>query len=268
MLKFGRHGRGGLRMRRYFFSLIVPLVLGCSGKNVVSGTDRPTPEEFRASLPGWCQKTCQRLEVCDEACDCVDDTCTCTGVDEDCALECEETLGGLAVNQHCTDVADRYKSCIDTFTCEDLASQPSCIQEEELEACEELDETTDPAPPVGATDGGSSVGTPSTGMGYAGSASGGSGPGPTAVSCGSGTGSGIGGSGAGGGPSDAQVVCEETRSNCSDGHEYGYVCVDDAMGHYWCTCFLDGDPVGAFEPAASCAMVQELNSACGWNLQD
>jgi hypothetical protein len=68
--------------------------------------------------------------------------------------------------------------------------------------------------------------------------------------------------------SGAYVTCEETRGSCSDGHEYSFICVDDANGHNFCSCFLDNAPVGALDPALTCPNVSELNSACGWNLQE
>jgi hypothetical protein len=274
-------------MQRHIISLILPMFLACSGKNVVSGDDTPTPRQLLDSLPAWCEKTCQRIAACQEGqdCDCAGDTCSCVGSDEDCRQDCMDALGEYTGSDECAVIGQSYKTCIDGLTCSEFDQEPACAPtDQQTEMCE--GEDGDPPPSTGsggsanvdyppAAEGGqgnaSSGGTTSYAgttayagtTGYAGTASGGTGAVGPVVSCEEG--GGWGGT-SGGEPGTAQVTCSEARSGCSDNREYSWICVDDAQGHNWCTCFVDGDPLGALEPTAVCPIVAELNAACAWNL--
>jgi hypothetical protein len=255
-------------------------------------------------LPSWCQAACDRLRACEvdqgSECDCAGDQCSCEGVEADCEADCEEGLKNYSQSEACAQTGRSFQSCFDSQTCAQLDSgdEPACLPSRaERKACEELPgEDTPPQgnngeggtgnidePPsaggyygtagsfVGGSGGYGGAGAPSGGAysgggepsGGAYSTGGSSTTGPL-VSCTQGSGS--GGSGSGG--AGAQVTCEETRGDCSDGHTYGWICVDDAAGHAWCSCFFDGNPTNAFTPALTCPSTSELNRACGWNLSD
>jgi hypothetical protein len=266
-------------MRGQAWLLILPMFFGCSGKNVVSGDDKTNAEKLAADLPSWCEQTCQRLEVCDssDGCDCQGDACECTSVGgDDCVANCKDGLGKFAKDEACADTGRAYQACIDTLGCAELSSKsrPACIPDEDaIDACDE--EEADDTPPQGVpsdndtsgngdSDGSSTGGTPSYGGPIPGPAPS---PGP-AVHCTDADGGGSAGSaGSANMSSGPYVTCQQAYGNCTNGHEYSWICIDEAQGQSWCTCFLDGDPVGAFTPAIGCPGVSEVNAACSWNLQ-
>jgi hypothetical protein len=274
-------------MRRYVWTFILPMFLGCAGKNVVSGDGKPTAEELKRDAPSWCEEMCGKYDACQKAlpCDCSGEGCECASGPQGCIDSCTEDLTSFSGSAQCVDVAVQVKGCFERSTCAELLDQanpPDCFPNQQYDSCtgngdEDLDE-----PPVGGTAGssadgfagGSSAGGSPSVPGTAGAAgtagygpggTGGSASGPS-VTCNAASGSGSAGSANSGG--GAYVTCEETRGDCSDGHEYGYVCVDDAAGKDFCSCFLDGAPVGALDPVLACPSVSELNSACGWNLRE
>jgi hypothetical protein len=249
---------------------MVPMFLGCSGANVVSGEDKTDAEKLAADLPSWCEETCNRLSTCD------------SGDGDDCPEDCQETLSDFSkTTEACADVGRRYQACVDTLGCSELNSQPACLpSREEIEACEIDDDDVPPQAGGGGatnTDPGDNPGVPSYGgsisyagsatggTGYAGTGTGGGGPVGPVVTCSSGFGS-AGAAGSANVPSGPSVTCEEGRGDCSDGHEYSWICLDDAAGHHWCSCFVDNIAVGALPSAGVCPSVDQVNAACGWNL--
>ena len=48
-------------MRSSVLGLLLPLLLGCSGQNVVAGDEKTKAEQLEASVPSWCESTCSRL---------------------------------------------------------------------------------------------------------------------------------------------------------------------------------------------------------------
>lgn len=267
-------------MRPYVWTLILPMFLGCAGKNVVSGDGKPTAEELKRDVPSWCEKMCGKYDSCLKAlpCDCSGEGCECANGPAECIENCTEELTSFAQSAQCVDIAVQVRECFAQSTCEELLDEdnpPDCFPNQQYKACKTDEDDDFDSPPVAGTAGSSSDGSggslatggspsvPGTAGNGAGGASGGAPNGP-AVICHAASGSGSAGSAnAGGG---AYVTCEETRGDCSDGHEYGYVCVDDAAGKDFCSCFLDGAPVGALDPLLTCPSVSELNAACGWNL--
>lgn len=280
-------------MRRYAWTLMVPMFLGCSGANVVSGEDKTEAEKLASDLPSWCEKTCERLSACDsggsEDCVCSGDVCECTTTTRstaECAADCDETLADFSkTTEQCADVGRRYLACVDTLGCADLNNEPPCLPPRaQLEACELDDDDEPPQAGTGGTtgynepqpsDGGAIsyagsatagyAGMASGGTGVAGTSAGGSGPVGPVVTCNAGFGS-AGAAGSANMPSGPSVTCEEGRADCSDGHEYSWICVDDAAGHNWCSCFLDNNPVGALPSNGMCPSVALVNAGCGWNL--
>jgi hypothetical protein len=273
MISRAMTGRGE-SMQRYAWTLIVPMFLGCAGKNVVSGDDKTNAEKLAADLPSWCEQTCQRLEVCDnpDVCDCQGDVCECKGVGDDCVNDCQDGLNKFAQSDSCAETGRAYLTCLDSLGCELLAagSKPPCLPpESQLDACRDDEDDETPTAPTGPNGSGGTSGTgdgPSEGGAYSGPVPGAAAA-PSvgqAVSCNDSGGSGGGAPNAGSGP---YVTCQESHSDCSDSHEYSWICVNDAQGHGWCTCFLDGDPVGALDPELICPSRAEVNAACSWNLQ-
>ena len=275
-------------MRRYAWTLMVPMFLGCSGANVVSGEDKTEAEKLATDLPTWCEETCERLSDClggaAEPCGCSGDVCDCTTTPRTtaaCAADCEETLTDFSkTTEQCADVGRRYLQCVDTLSCADLGNDPPCLPPRaQLEACE-LDDDDDDEPPQAGTGGSTSTdpgpsyggtisyaGSATGGTGYAGTGAGAVGPVGPVVTCSSGYGS--GGSGTAGSanlPTGPSVTCQEGRADCSDGHEYSWICLDDAAGHNWCSCFVDNNAVGALPSDGICPSVEQVNAACGWNL--
>jgi hypothetical protein len=274
-------------MRRYAWTLMVPMFLGCSGANVVSGEDKTEAEKLAADLPSWCEKTCNRLRACDSAgdgdCSCSSgDACDCTptSVNNDCPEDCEDTLSEFSkTTEACADVGRRYQACVDTLGCSDLDSDPPCLPSgAEIEACE-IDGDDD-VPPQANGSGGTTSSNPgpsyggtigaagsASGGNYAGAGTGNAGPVDRVVTCESGYGAGgTGSAGSANLPTGPSVTCQEGRADCSDGHEYSWICVDDAAGHNWCSCFVDNTPVGALPSNGMCPSVDLVNAGCGWNL--
>jgi hypothetical protein len=218
---------------------------------------------------------CGKYDSCRKAepCDCSGEGCECASGPEECIESCTEDLTKFAQSPRCVDIAVQVKACFEQSSCKQLLDHdnpPDCFPSQQYESCSDRGGDLED-PPVGGTAGSSSdgyAGSASTGgspsvPGTAGSGAGGAPNGPS-VTCQAASGSGSAGSANSGG--GAYVTCEETRGDCSDGHEYGYVCVDDAAGKDFCSCVLDGAPVGALDPVLTCPSVSELNAACGWNL--
>jgi hypothetical protein len=259
-------------MRHFAWTLMVPMFLGCSGANVVSGEDQTEAEKLASDLPSWCEETCNRLSTCD------------SGDGDDCPEDCQEALSDFSkTTEACADVGRRYQACVDTLGCAELNSEPPCLpSRNEIEACEIDDgddiggsvdvppqaggggsSGDDPAPSYGGSI--SYAGSATGGTGYAGTSAGGSGPVGPVVTCSAGFGS-AGAAGSANTPTGPSVTCEEGRADCSDGHEYSWICVDDAAGHNWCSCFLDNNPVGALPSTGMCPSIDLINTGCGWNL--
>jgi hypothetical protein len=272
-------------MQRYVWTLILPMFLGCAGKNVVSGDGKPTEEELKADVPSWCQSMCGKFDSCLKAlpCDCEGDACECDSSPRKCVETCTEDLTHFARSPECIEIAVKVHDCFEQSSCEQLLDEehpPSCFPKQGYEGCRGEDDEGDEGPPVsgsggsthdvdGGTAGGIYGGTANGGPSFPGTAGTSSGtagaPSSPAVIC-----KGASGSGAGGSPNSggAYVTCEESRGDCSDGNEYEYVCVDQAGGHNFCSCFLNGALVGALDPELTCPSVGELNLACGWNLKE
>ena len=259
------------------------LCLGCAGKNTVAGADKTKAEQLEEAVPSWCERICDRLSTCagGEECDCSGDVCTCNGGGVDCVSDCQHEMqrytGG---GDECATVGLRFSSCLDGLTCEQLGDKRSCrLSDAEERHCPH-DDDDPPTGGVGSPSGtggatgsaGSATGgiPPSGAAGMtsggtgSGGASGGTGSG-VSVSCDEGYGVGSAGTSAGGSPSS--VTCEEGRQGCSDEHDYNWVCVEGSQGQLGCTCFVDSQVTGGFDPGrASCPSLPTVNAGCGWNI--
>lgn len=291
-------------MRSYWWCLVLPAFLNCSGQNVVAGREKTKAEQLESSLPKWCQATCSKLQQCEEdaGCECSEDVCECTGVDDDCAEDCAEELSTWASgSDECAAIGERIKSCIDGLGCDALgANGGDCNPTaEERDACQKSGEVDPPSggPGPSTPSGGGSIST-----GFAGSytgpiATGGTvavGGGPSVGGAAYGAegpgGNGYGNAGHGGraeggagtsgepvtcdgqsasgqaGSSNSATLCEAGYSECSDDHTYDYYCVKTSEYKSVCSCLVDGSLTRAFEWNESCPEVLQVNVACGWNL--
>jgi len=260
-------------MSRYLFGLLVGLTIGgCAGKNTVAGQDKTKAEQLEESLPTWCQSTCQRIDACERvaACDCQGDSCGCSsGGKKDCPAECERELGRFA-NDACAVTGEDFKRCIDTMTCDDFNGNGKCeVTAEEKRRCPEPDEPDDNDTPPSSgggpvvSGGGGTGPVPDPGVGAAGSTGGA--VGGAVVKCGSGHGT--AGAGSSGEPQSSAVICEEGRGDCNDGHEYSWICARGSEGQLGCTCFVDSEVTGGFDPqSSSCPTQATVNAGCNWSI--
>jgi hypothetical protein len=269
-------------MRGYLFGLLLPLALGCAGKNTVAGEEKSKSQQLEESLPTWCKTACVKLKGCEKEypCDCGGDTCSCAGAGDDCEAECKQTLERYAKGgESCALVGQHLQQCVDRSTCTQIFSGNACAGSDEDEAlCPTETETSSqpsggggyvdmmgsnggyPIPTAGSSSGGSSSAGDAGASSGGASASGGA-TGELAVSC---------SSRFSGGPTpdntSTNEICEGGSSDCTDGHEYRYLCARTSDGLSACSCLVDGDVTGAFDPGVNCPTQAALNTGCHWNI--
>jgi hypothetical protein len=61
-------------------------------------------------------------------------------------------------------------------------------------------------------------------------------------------------------------ICEGGALDCQDGHEYRYLCSRTSDGRSACSCFIDDQVTGAFDPGGVCPTPLAINGGCGWNV--
>lgn len=264
-------------MSRYSCGLLVALTIGgCAGKNTVAGQDKTKAEQLEESLPSWCQSICQRIDTCAEAvpaCDCQGDACDCSGggggTRASCPSECEQEMARYT-NDTCAVVGENLKRCIDTMTCEDFNGSRKCeVSNADKKRCPGVDDSSETPPSAaggGAPASGGTGPVPDPGTGAAGNTGGvvGGAAGGTLVSCSSSYGT---GGGAGMEPASSAVICEEGRDDCNDGHEYSWICARGSEGQLGCSCFVDSEVTGGFDPqSADCPSPATVNAGCHWNI--
>jgi len=78
---------------------------------------------------------------------------------------------------------------------------------------------------------------------------------------------GTAGASSGGPPPASAVVCEEGLGGCSDGHEYSWLCAKGSQGETACSCLIDSQVTGGFDPGGpSCPTQLQVNAGCKWNI--
>lgn len=245
-------------MKPYLFCVVLGLMAGCAGKSTLSGDEKTRAEQLDATVPSWCRITCDRIQGCSDA-----------AAGDHCLAECEAEMARFTGGRDgCAEVGERFKHCIDGMTCEELTHNGACVLSEgDKRLCPESDDSVDV--PDGTVDG-----PPAPG-------SGGSGPLP-----GGGPGTGSGTAGGGGGPivscnsaygavsasrpepASSAVICEEGRAECDDGHDYSWMCVRGSEGQLGCTCFVDSQVTGGFDPqSSSCPSEATVAAGCHWNFR-
>ena len=264
-------------MRLGLLSVLLPLVFGCAGKNTVAGEDKTKSEQLGASVPSWCETTCKRLKACPAVpCDCSQgDVCNCPpSISDSCQQDCAKAMTQFTLDgDACAAVGERFRSCVDAVGCSELTQgqdcQPSAADQA---ACPNGSSSGDSSPPdtaTGASSGGSSSDTSgSNGSPYptAGSGIGGAPATGPLVSCQSGYGT-AGAAGTSAGPPSSAVVCEEGVADCSDNHQYGWLCAVGSEGQTACSCLVDLHTVGGFDPGGTtCPTPAQVNAGCGWNI--
>jgi hypothetical protein len=234
--------KGTSMMKRVLFGLLGTLLPGCMTVETPAADDDDTSTEraLASDLDDWCDSTCARFGSCPERCDCAGDTCTCTGVGDDCADDCREALGDyLGQGDDCAEAGRELMRCIDGVqTCEQLYAGVDCESPASAEAACEGQHGDDDVSPTG----------------------------PFGVTCGAGSGGGT--AGAAGGANVPAFHCEERREQCSDGASYQVVC-DGAGDGASCNCFRSGEFTGSFALSpARCPSAAEINAGCGWVLAE
>ncbi|MDF3067431.1 MAG: hypothetical protein K0R38_3032 [Polyangiaceae bacterium] len=276
--------------------LIVPLCVGCSGRNVVAGKETTRREQLAESLPSWCEQFCGKMGSCGEG----------KEVDvSDCASECQEvlrryTLGGEA----CATVGEQFQVCLDALSCSELFAGDANHCEPSSAAhsvCpDDGDVPNEPLPMSGSAGAVAAGGAPSTGgstttpvggtlnYGIAGGggvvAIGGSSPvGGSAQGGMQGTFGGTSPGGAAGSgpvppvqcednvtaedPDEGGLACEGTLRQCSDGHQYGWLCAGGTNQPLACSCFVDEQfTAGFITPTSACPTLESVNEGCGLSL--
>ncbi|HYQ14847.1 MAG TPA: hypothetical protein VEQ58_03790 [Polyangiaceae bacterium] len=276
--------------------LLLGLLAACAGKNTVAGNDKTRAEQLDASLPTWCEQTCSRLSACSDpkTCDCAGDVCDCSDFSTACPDQCQQELARFTTgSDQCAAAGERFKKCIDAVSCDEIENTNGCkISEAEAKLCP--DDASDDEPPSGgpvsgtagtassspgsaggpttggaATAGTSSGGAPGSGGSSAsgGAAAGGTGSSGPSVRCASGYGT-AGAAGTGGTPPSSAVTCEEGAADCNDGHSYDWICVRGSQGQLGCTCFVDSQVTGSFDPGSDmCPSHDIVNVGCNWNVE-
>lgn len=278
-------------MSRYLMCLLLGLsVGGCAGKNTVAGTDKTKAEQLESSVPSWCQTTCDRIQDCAMAdCKCRGDLCDCARVDDDCPEECQKEMARFTEgdDDECAEIGERFKRCIDGLSCSDFDIKGKCsLSDAEEDRCRTTSKPPIDSPPAGGGPvqdpgtGGTGSGAAPSGGGNTGSAAapsnggntgtaaapsvGGTGAGGEPVHCNSAYGT---GGGAAELPASSSVVCEEGRGACTDDREYSWICARGSEGQVGCTCFVNSQVTGGFDPrSTSCPTLATVNSGCNWNL--
>jgi hypothetical protein len=263
---------------------MLPLVLGCSGKHIVAGDDKTKSEQLVDSLPTWCQQICEAIVACTEGrpCDCDGDSCNCASTDvADCRESCQQEMRRYTSRgEACAVLGQSFQSCVDQLSCEEFSSSKGelCEPSSADMHCPEVggDGPIASGGTASGPDGGASIGA--TGAGGAsggetggaapsaggsagnGGASGGSGP-SEPVSC-------LGSYGLGGtGNVSATILCEEGRLQCSDDHEYGWLCARGSNSQLACSCFVDTQFTRGFDPKSeSCPSLELVNEGCNFAL--
>jgi len=273
-------------MRFAVLGLLLPVVLGCAGKNVVAGDDKTKSQQLEAAVPSWCETTCTRLQACPtQPCDCAGDSCDCRGAGgSDCPAECLQAMAPFTTGDDaCATAGEHFRQCIDATSCSELEGAEVCTPTDvEQAACPALSDG-DPGSSSGGPNGVDPTGPngasgPSSASG-GGPSSGGGAPSmtdpppdvthppiPAAVGCMEAWGS--AGASSGGAPPSSAVVCEEGLQGCSDGHEYSWLCARGSQGQTACSCLVDSHVTGGFDPGgAYCPTPPQVNAGCNWNIR-
>ena len=255
---------GGLNLRAWLMGLGLPLLVACAGKSLGSDGDVPTQASVEASLPGWCQSTCEKLAACDfgrgKAIDSI----------SDCSQNCRAELTDRARrSQACAQRIDQLKSCVEAQGCAALHDDVCSDDAKECDDDSDIDSESPSATPVPAGAGGSAAGpgpSPPPMVGTAGASPSEPIPSGPVVHCSSAGGTG-GAGGAEPSPGGAQVICETSYGDCSSGSSYYATCVRTGEGQSSCSCFVDNKLSTAFDPGGVCPSLMQLNYGCGWNIQ-
>jgi hypothetical protein len=268
-------------MRLGLLSVLFPLVLGCAGKNTVAGEDpnaatgaKTKAEQLSASAPSWCDSTCKRLKACPTVscnCDTSGNACDCPpSISASCQQDCAKAMTQFTLDgDACAAVGERFRSCVDAIGCSELTQGQDCAPSAaDQAACPNGNSSGDSAPPTGTSSGGSSSDTSGPNGTYptAGTATGGAPATGPLVSCQSGYGT-AGAAGTSAGPPSSAVVCEEGVADCTDNHQYGWLCAVGSEGQTACSCLVDLHTTGGFDPGGTtCPSQAQVNAGCGWNI--
>jgi len=229
-------------MRLCDFVLLFGVIGACSSKNFVAGYgEGDQAAQLAAGLPAWCRTNCERRAACPSP-----------STGKYCVNECLVEMARFAANESCAAVGERLEACMDAHVCDDLASVEYCgVTLGELSACDGK------STPVDNGDAPPSVG------GRAATGSAGAGP-DAAVTCADAI---VDRGSAGSAGSTSSVTCEQGVSDCSDGHDYEWVCARNSQGQLGCTCFVDSQVTGGFDPETDgCPSLPTVDVGCDWSV--
>lgn len=263
-------------MRARYLGVLASVLWGCSGSHVVAGPDKTEAQKLEDAAPAWCANICPRLRSCEEVpgqgtdCECDGDVCNCSGgngIDDKCEAQCEDLMVGALTSDVCAGVVSRLQRCYDTQGCTIFESNPSPCRDLENQAqnCYDTGDVGDPPPIGGPNTGDGDADDPSAPYGDDPYPVPGYGPTATVVSCLESSAAGQADPPA---PGTTDLICEEGRADCSDGHEYTMTCLETYSGQRACVCVFDGVVLGAFAPGPSCPTIDEMNAGCGWRLSE
>jgi hypothetical protein len=204
-------------------------------------------------------RACDKSGSQDADCACSGDECNCTGtagIDDSCEEQCEDVLVSAAkASNACAAAAARMQKCYDDNGCALLETSdwPCREVENEVSACRgdsDRGDATDPPPQAVGPMPSDGVSTPQTG---------------SLVSCADGFSTGLADPPP---PGSTGIICEEGRSDCSDGRAYAMTCVATSSGVLACVCVVDQTASKAFDAPAGCPTLAQMNAGCGWALSE
>ena len=232
-------------MRSLILGIYVIVTSGCGGSVELSvigdtpdggqaaggstATNGAPPEQKLSSLlADWCPQICAKLIQC-----------LTPGIDSTCETDCNSAIKRefLGRGDACAQYGLDFVNCLNSASCNQVNNDQVC----------------DPYTPAEGIACGSGTGVnppPSTN------------PPMPAVTCQSQS-----GLAAAGNPPIGSTVCDNSYSDCNDGHTYRFSCVNQGNNQLGCTCYWDGAPQTPFVTSGTgCPPMQAMDTACGWQL--
>lgn len=217
-----------------FLAATLIMASACGGTTSLddgdAATAAPAEQRLRTLLPAWCPLICSKLTQCQSP-----------GVDTNCQAQCSQfvTEEYLGQGDACAQLGLDFVNCVDSASCADLASSSNCAPDSSKRSAVCSSYTSDSSQAAPGPDTSAPTVTCQSGGGLATTS-------PVPV---------------------GSLVCDTTRTQCSDGHTYHVACINQGDGIVACSCYLDGllqttFPVGG----TGCPVSSVVSSYCGWQL--
>ena len=224
-------------MNRIFFIFLLPLFPACTARHDVAENRETISAETRIAQDrnAWCQNFCEYRVTCTNTdCNCGQDTCYCLEqLDmpqclQGCAEYFDDYVGrGEACAQEGLDQMD----CIETLSCEEMATGNTCEVDSEL-ACGEAD-----LQPEGVAPEGTAIVVCDVHQSDEAD------------------------------PNVSLFECTTEGFDCSDGRDYRVHCVETQDHRGYCMCSVDQAQAGAFYlTELVCPSEAAVNIGCGFGL--